>query len=214
MFLQEVCRVTTNEDLRTLRGEQTRAAVFAATREILEKKGFEALTMAAVADHAGVSRRALYNHFASRAELVGALFDDMAEAEGLAQSVRPMKEAPDAGAALDEWARHLARYHPRLIAIDRAVARVREVDEDAARHWERVKREKYANCRQLAERIARDRQLAPAWTVESAADMLYALISSDMVEALLGDRRWSSERFARQLALLLRSTFLTTARRR
>jgi AcrR family transcriptional regulator len=200
--------VIATEDRRVVRGEHTRAAAFAATRAILESEGFEALTMAAVAARAGVSRRALYNHFASRGELVAALFDFMAESEGLADSVRPMREAPNAAAALDEWARHLARYHPRLLAIDRAVARVREMDEDAARHWERVKREKYANCRFLAERLERERQLSPEWTSESAADMLYALISSDVVEALLHDRRWSAKRFAEQLAVLLRATFL------
>lgn len=196
------------EDLRTARGDRTREAVITAARALLEAEGFEALTMAAVADHAGVSRRALYNHFASRAELVGALFDHVAESEGLAESLRPVFDAPDAAAALDEWARHLARYHPRLLAIDRAIARVRNADEDAARHWGRVKREKYAGCRHLAERLARENRLAAPWTPATAADMLYALISSDMIEALLRDRRWSTGQLATRLALLFRSTFL------
>ncbi|MFL5560817.1 MAG: TetR/AcrR family transcriptional regulator [Gemmatimonadaceae bacterium] len=199
---------TDSQHARTARGARTRAAVFTAARAILENEGFESLSMAAVADRAGISRRALYNHFTSRADLVAALFDHIAEAEGLARSVRPAIDAPNAETALDEWAQHLARYHPRLLAIDRAIARVRKVDQDAAQHWERVKREKYANCRILVERIARDGRLASSWTLASAADMLYALISSDLVEALLYDRRWSAERFARQLAVLLRSTFL------
>jgi AcrR family transcriptional regulator len=38
--------------------------------------------MAAVADRAGVSRRAVYLHYASRAELVTALFDYVSEQEG------------------------------------------------------------------------------------------------------------------------------------
>lgn len=208
MFRQDDMPKSATDDLRVVRGEQTRAAVLAATRAILEEAGFEALTMAAVADRARVSRRALYNHFASRADLVGALFDQMAATEGLADSIRAMREARDVGAALDEWAKHLARYHPRFIAIDRAVSRIREFDQDAARHWQRVKREKYANCRFLAERLAQEHRLAPAWTVDNAADMLYALISSDMVEALFFDRHWSAQRFARQFSLLLRSTFM------
>jgi hypothetical protein len=44
--------------------------------------------------------------------------------------------------------------------------------------------------------------------VESARDMLYALISTDMIEALLVDRRWSRPRIAVHLAGLFRSTFL------
>ncbi len=48
--------------------------MLAATRQILEEEGFEALTMAAIAERAGVTRRSAYLHFASRAEVVDALF--------------------------------------------------------------------------------------------------------------------------------------------
>ncbi len=37
--------------------------------------------------------------------------------------------------------------------------------------------------------------------------MLFALISSDMIEALIVDRRWSQRRLAERLALVFRSTF-------
>ena len=37
--------------------------------------------------------------------------------------------------------------------------------------------------------------------------MLFALISSDLIEALLVDRRWSRNRLATHLALLFRATF-------
>ena len=60
------------------RSRRTRTALLASTRAILEEQGFEALTMTAVADRAGVTRRAVYMHFASRAELLGALFDYVA----------------------------------------------------------------------------------------------------------------------------------------
>src|SRR5688500_6249391 len=106
------------------RSRRTRAALLAASRAILEEEGFEALTMTAAAERAGVTRRAMYLHFASRAELIGALFDYVASVEGLHDSTRSVWQAPDAVAALDEWAAHLARYHPRLLAVDRAMQRV------------------------------------------------------------------------------------------
>jgi AcrR family transcriptional regulator len=190
------------------RSRRTRAALLAAARAILEEHGFEALTMTAVADRAGVTRRAVYMHFPTRAELVGALFDHVAATEGLAESVRGVWEAPDAAAALDRWAAHLARYHVRLLAVDRAVQRVWREDPDAAAHRKRVVAAKLANCRRLARRLADDGRLAAAWTVDSAADMLFALISSDMIEALIADRRWSRHRLEEHLALLFRSTFL------
>jgi AcrR family transcriptional regulator len=193
------------------RSRRTRAALLAASRAILEEEGFEALTMTAAAERAGVTRRAMYLHFASRAELIGALFDYVASVEGLHDSTRSVWQAPDAVAALDEWAAHLARYHPRLLAVDRAMQRVWRQDPDAAAHRARVVSAKLSNCRRLAARLADEGRLAAGWSPSLAADMLFALISSDMIEALLVDRRWSRRRLAEHLALLFRSTFVEPA---
>jgi AcrR family transcriptional regulator len=191
------------------RSRRTRAAVLAAAHAILKEEGFEALTMTAVAKRAGVTRVAVYMHFASRAKLVEGLFDYVASAEGLAASLQAVWDAPDAVAALDGWAAHLARYHPRVLAVDRALQRVWRDDPDAAGHRRRVVSEKLANCRRLARRLDDEGRLAGGWTVQSATDMLFALISSDMIEALTVDRRWSRDRLAEHLALLFRSTFVS-----
>jgi AcrR family transcriptional regulator len=190
------------------RSRRTRAALLEATHAILKEQGFEALTMTAVAERAGVTRRALYMHFPTRSALVGELFDYVAQVEGLAASLKHVWTAPDAVSALDEWARHLARYHPRLLTVDRAVQRVWRDDPDAAAHRARVVKAKLANCRRLANRLAEEGRLAPGWTKASATDMLFALIASDVIEALIVDRRWSRARLAEHLALLFRSTFV------
>jgi AcrR family transcriptional regulator len=192
------------------RSRRTRASLLSAARAILEHDGFEALTMSAVAARAGVTRRAAYMHFGTRADLIGALFDHVAGAERLEESLRRVREAPDAVRALDRWAEHLADYHPRVLAVDRAVERVRYSDADAAAHRRRVVAEKLKTCRLLSERLEAEGRLATGWTTDAATDMLFALISSDMIEALLADRRWSRQRLSQQLALLLRSTFVSS----
>ncbi|MGH2587832.1 MAG: TetR/AcrR family transcriptional regulator [Dehalococcoidia bacterium] len=197
-----------NQQPVNARGRRTRAALLTTARSILQAAGFPALTMAAVAERAGVSRRAVYLHFSSRADLVAALFQFAGESEGLADSLRPVWEAPDAVTALDQWARHLARYHPRLLAVDRAIESVRRTDPDAARYRDRVRQAQYGTCRTLATRLEQERRLAAPWTVETAADMLLALISTDMIETLLVDRRWSHKRLGDHLALLFRSAFV------
>jgi AcrR family transcriptional regulator len=192
------------------RSRRTRAALLSAARSILERDGIEALTMRAIAEGASVSRGAAYLHFSSRADVVAALFQHVAETEGLDESTERVWQAPDAVAALDEWARHLARYHPRILAVTRAVERVRDVDEDAADHRARVVAAQLADCRRLATWLRDEGRLAPPWTVETAADMLWALISTDMIEGLLVDRRWSQRRLAQHLGQLFRSTFAGT----
>jgi AcrR family transcriptional regulator len=190
------------------RSRRTRAALLAASRALLEERGAPSLTMAAVAERAGVSRRAVYLHFASRTELLTELFGYVSEQEGLAASLEPVWRAPDAAAALDEWARHLARFHPRILAVAGAIQRVRRVDPDAASHWELVMADQQACCRRLATRLADEGRLAPPWTVQSATDMLWALMSFDLLEELLVDRGWSPRRYRAHMAALLRSTFL------
>jgi AcrR family transcriptional regulator len=190
------------------RGRRTRAGLLAAARRILEDDGFRALTMHAVAEQAGVTRRSVYLHFSSRAELVSALFDHVAEAEGLTASLAPVWSAPDAAAALDAWAAHVVRYHPRLIAVDRAVRSEAADDPDAAAHRARVARERLAVCRRLVERLTDERRLAAAWSARSAAEMLVYLDSSDLLEGLLVERRWSRTKLTSHYGALLRATFL------
>jgi hypothetical protein len=68
---------------------------------------------------------------------------------------------------------------------------------------------KLSHCRRLARWLADEGRLADTWTTESATDMLFALIASDVIEALIVDRRWSRQRLADNLAILFRSAFAT-----
>lgn len=136
------------------------------------------------------------------------LFDHVAATESLGDSLQPVWEAPDGAAALQEWAWHLARYHPRLIPLSRAMELVHRTDPDAGRHRERVVQAQRANCERLAGRLESEGRLSPPWTVESAGDMLWALVSTDIIERLMVELEWSMERFAKHFGALLRATFV------
>lgn len=197
-------------DPQNARSRRTRDALLTATRALLEEEGFEGLTMARVADRAGVSRRGVYLHFTSRTELITALFGFMAGVEGLAESLRPVWAAPDSVTALREWVRHLVAYHPRLIAVDRAIERVRGQDPDAARHRRMVTEAQLANCRRIVTWLEREGRLAPRWTIDTATDLMWALISTDLIEGLLADRAWPEERLEEHLAALHHATFVAS----
>jgi AcrR family transcriptional regulator len=190
------------------RSRRTRLALLAAARVLVESEGLPALTMASVAEHAGVTRRSVYLHFATRTELITALYEYVNETAGLAASLESVWQAPDAPAALHEWAQHLARCHTQLIPFGRAFQRVRGADPDAEHYWDLVMRQWRGSCRRLAEWLAAQARLAAPWTVPTATDMLWALMSFDVLEALVVDRRWSRKRLARRLSALLQSTFV------
>lgn len=55
---------------RTARGEHSRAAIFEAALALFQERGYEATTMRAIADRAGVSLGSSYHYFASKEHLV------------------------------------------------------------------------------------------------------------------------------------------------
>jgi hypothetical protein len=93
--------------------------------------------------------------------------------------------------------------------VARALEHVGRDDPDAAAWRERIARHQLTDCRLLAERLGHEHLLAPGWTMDSATDMLWALISTEPLERLLVDRGWSSQQYAQRFARLLRSTFVT-----
>src|SRR6476619_7573383 len=194
------------------RSRRTRAALLEAAREIVEERGLPALTMGAVAELAGVTRRSVYLRFESRTHLITALFDHVNESEDLAASVLPVRNAPDAATAIRAWAAHVARFHPRILRIARAVQGMKDTDPDAAEHWRLVQEDWHRLCRSVARRIDDEGALASGWNVETTADMLHALMSLDVLETLIDQRGWSVDDFAALLARLAQSTFAAGGR--
>ncbi len=193
---------------RNARSRRTAAALLAAARELIDEQGFASLTMAAVAQRAGVSRRAVYLHFATRAELVMALYRSLGETEELAASLQAVWDCPDAERALAEWAHHIARSHPRILGTLRAVESARYADPDAATLWHTSMRNWRRGSRRLAQWLADEGRLASRWNVDTATDMIWALMSPDLLERLVLDRHWSPKSYGQHLATLLKATFI------
>src|SRR5262249_28877359 len=142
-------------------------------------------------------------------DLVTALFDHVAAREGLADSLARVWSAPDARAALSEWAAHVARYHSRILAVDRASAAAADTDPDAARHRAQVNAGQLAACRPLARRPAKGGTRAKPWPTGGAPDLLGALLPPALVPRLTVPRQWGTTDFADRLAVLLHRTLTT-----
>jgi AcrR family transcriptional regulator len=196
------------EQPRNKRSRRTRAAILDATWALLDERGAEGLSIDEVAQRAGVSRRGIYLHFGSRAALLIALIEHVDAALDLEASVRPVREAPDAVSMLMEFAAHLARYHPLIMHTSQAVARARHSDPDAAALWNAASENWLAGCRDIAQRLADEGMLAEPWTVSAAADLLWALMSLELLEDLTVERGWSQEEYRERLALLLLRTLV------
>lgn len=195
-------------DPQNARSRRTRTALLVAARELVESEGFDALTMATTAERAGVSRRAAYLHFRSRNAMLIALYRHLGETEDLGTSLQAIWDSPDAVSALTEWAHHMARAHPRIMAVSRAVERARFTDEGAAELWDFTMSSWDQGCTRLMQWLADEGALSTSWTVEAARDTLWGLMSWDLLERLIVDRGWSRDEYGERFAVLLHGTFV------
>lgn len=191
-----------------LRSRRTRAALLDATWELLEQHGSDHVTMAAVAERAGVSRRAIYLHFGSRAELLLALHAHVDERLDLEASVRRVTGAADAVAALDAFVEHLTEFHPKIQRVDLALLRAGDEDPDVAGLVAQGLETWLEFCRSITRRLAEEHRLAEPWTVDTAADLLWHFMFPDVLERFTGNRRWPIERYREHLSVILRRTLV------
>jgi AcrR family transcriptional regulator len=199
----------TIDDPRNARSRRTKVALLTAARTLIEEQGVEAVTMGSVAAAAGVSRRGAYLHYDNRTDLLLDLLQSLGETEDLGVSLQRVWDSPDAVSAIDEWTRHLARAHPRILLVAQAVEQVRRTDADAATMRDEIMRRWRLGCRRLASWLNDEGRLSPDWTVDTAADMIWSLMSWDVLEALMIERGWSQKKYADRMSLLLRATFVT-----
>lgn len=190
------------------RSRRTRAALLDSALALAQAEGPEAVTMERVAAEAGVSRRGVYLHFSSRMDLFVALLGHVDERFDLAASIRPIQEAPSLGAMVDAWSRHVASYHHQLLPLVRMIDVERRTDPDAQALHDASTQAWMSACRAFAEGAAAAGQLAEPWTVDTAADLLWALMGVELLEDLVEDRGWSEDDYAERLALIARRTLL------
>src|SRR5918997_7062785 len=62
-------------DRRAERGEATRAALVDAARELFAERGYSAVGTTEVVERAGVTRGAMYHHFADKKDLFRAVYE-------------------------------------------------------------------------------------------------------------------------------------------
>jgi AcrR family transcriptional regulator len=118
----------------TLKAEQsqaTQAALIAAARELFAREGYAAVATQQIVRAAGVTRGALYHHFAGKAELFAAVYEDVERklVEQIAQSA--MASASDPLQALLIGARAFLD-----ACEDPAVRRIALVDAPSVLGWE------------------------------------------------------------------------------
>ena len=187
---------------------QTRERLLRAAWDLVIEQG-PSLRLADVAARAGVSRQAVYLHFGDRARLLLALLAWGDEELRLGDLLARVTGARTGVEALDRMVEVHAAYSPRIDAI----ARVLEAHQDqdpAVRAALRDRLEfRRAAHREVIARIAAEGDLASGWTVDTAADLFFAVTLPSPWRELTGTSGWSAAQYAERISRLLRRTFIS-----
>jgi AcrR family transcriptional regulator len=159
--------------------------------ELVREHGAGAVTMAGIADAAGLSRQMVYVHFHSRAGLLTAMARDHDRRSGFAARVAASRELPPAE-ALERLLREWLACLPEILPVARALEAAAITGEAGGDAW----RNRMDDLReQLRAAVARV-ELAPGWTVSTATDWAWARIQPGPFEQLVIERGWSPEDYA------------------
>lgn len=126
--------MTARVELPTARGRQTQAAIDAAARTVIARKGILATTIADIAAEAGRSTASYYNYYDSKEAMVrewAVRFRDEARQRAMAAAEPGLTDAERAHAAA---AAHWNTYRHRLAEII-AVSQLATVSDDFAQYW-------------------------------------------------------------------------------
>lgn len=187
---------------------ETRKRILEAARELVEHSRGKAVRMEDIARQAGVSRQALYLHFGSRMDLMVAAVQHVDEAGGFFERTRHVREAENGAAALNLFVAFWADYVPSVFGLAKILLATRETDPAAAAAWADRTNGLWNIFHYLTKWIERDGMLALQWTPESAADMVWMMISVQSWESLVIERGWSKEEYVERIQETLRRVLI------
>jgi AcrR family transcriptional regulator len=145
-------------------------------------------------------------YFPSRTELLIATVRHVDEVAGAAERFEEAHQAMSGIEALEAWTRIWANYIPDIAPGARALLAARSYDQDAAKAWEDRMAALRNGPAHIAKRLNNDGSLRDELDVETAADLMWAIASVQVWDALTGDRGWSTAKYHKELRQTLRRT--------
>jgi AcrR family transcriptional regulator len=183
---------------------ETRTKILEATRRLLEECRGRDVRMRDIADGAGISRQAVYDHFGSRAKLLVETTHYVDEVTGLEERRRRFRDATGGVERLEAYVEFWGNYIPEVYGMARALLAARETDEAAAAAWDDRMGAVRESCRLTVEALQRDGMLAAGWSREEAVDLMWTMLSIRNWEQLTIECRWSQDRYVGGMQELLK----------
>lgn len=191
------------------RSSDTRRRILEATIASLESQGGAGVRMADIAKATGISRQAVYLHFATRAELLIAAARHLDERLDVDGRLAASRSAATGRERLSRYVETWGRYIPDIYGVGKALMLAEASDEAAAEAWRDRMDAMRDGCRAAIDALDADGDLAPGWTRASATDALWTLLLVPNWEHLTQRCGWSTEQYVAGMKQLAESSFVT-----
>jgi AcrR family transcriptional regulator len=190
---------------RRAQARARRLAVVLAARDLFERDGFRATTIADVAAHADVSAETIYKVFGTKAALAKAVFDLViaGDDEPVPVAERPaiqaMREEPDVRRKIVMFVDGLAQRQASSARVQILIRDGRHVDGSLTAVWEALNDEGLAGMAALARHLIATGQLPDGIDVAEVRDVLWNYLAIDTYERLVLTQGWTHDRYTRWL---------------
>ena len=187
---------------------ETRTRILEASVRLLEEHRGRSVRMGDIARAAGISRQAVYLHFASRADLLEASTRYLDEKLGLEQRLVRSRSVDSGAERLDAYIEFWGNYIPEIYGVAKALLDAQDSDEAAATAWNERMLAMRDGCRAAIEALEYDGNLSKAWSRREATDFLWTMLSIRNWEQLTQECGWPSRKYIQRMQVVARLTLV------
>jgi len=193
----------------SIKKSDTRTRVLDAVLALVSDTPDTSLRMADIARRAGISRQALYLHFATRTDLLVATtlyVDEIKDVEARLAGSRAASSGEERLAAYIDAG---GNYIPEIYGIARVLLALKDAGDDAAAAaWDRRMAAMREGCASAINALKSDGRLAPEHPRGRATDLLWTMLSVRNWEQLTIDCGWSQKAYIANLQNAARQLFV------
>jgi AcrR family transcriptional regulator len=186
---------------RQARSAETKQRILEVARDLIVRDGYRATKIAAIAARADVNVDTVYELVGRKPMVLRELIEQAisgADRPVIAEErdyVKAMKEEPDPARKLALYARAVCDIQGRMAPLFLALRDASTTEPEAHQVWQEISERRATNMRRLVRDLRDSGGLRSGLSVDQAADVLWAMNSSEMYVLLTGERGWSPRRY-------------------
>ena len=187
--------------IREQQAKETRRVILDAAKRVLEREGYGATTMQAIAAEAGVVTKTVYTAYSTKSGLLSALWDVVLRGDEDAAPVgalawyREVIDEPIPERQLRLNARNSRIVKMRIAGVVRVIRDGATSDPGVGKLWCNIENSFYQNQLAIVQSLNDKQVLRSNLDVKRAADILWTLNHPDLWRLLVGERRWTPDAY-------------------